>query len=495
LQFVLLSSSAVTEQPIDFSQKWLVLLAVAASTILATIDGSIVNVAFPTLVAELQTSFNIIQWVALAYLLTIATLTMGMGRLGDVVGKKKLFVGGIALFTVASALCGLVPDVSWLIGFRVLQALGAVLILALGAAILVEAFPAQERGKALGWIGTTVSLGIISGPVIGGILISSFSWRAIFFVNIPVGIIATYLALRYVPNTAPAKGQRFDVAGAALMSIALFALSLALTLGQDAGFSSPLILTGFVVSALSAVAFVIVELRSESPMLQLRLFKSPVLTVSVVTGFLAYSCLAATFFLLPFYLEGVLGFDVGQVGLLLGAAPLMMGLVSPISGTLSDRLGIRRLTLLGLVVIAAVYIGFTTFDVDTTAAHYLLLAVPLGIGVGVFNSPNNSAIMGSVPPEYMGIGGGLLTITRLLGQISGVAVLGSIWATSVAAASGGSLPPEGASAAERVAQVAGLHTTFIVAGVIMTASVLVGAWGMRREREDRLDPAVVTAEA
>ena len=490
-----MSSPAVTEQPIDFSQKWLVLTAVAASTILATIDASIVNVAFPTLVTELDTSFNVIQWVALAYLLTIATLTMGMGRLGDVVGKKRLFVGGIALFTVASAFCGLVPDVSWLIGFRVLQAVGAVLILALGAAILVEAFPAGERGKAMGWIGTTVSLGIISGPVIGGLLISSFSWRAIFFVNIPVGIIGTFLALRYVPNTSPPRGQKFDIAGAALMSIALFSLSLALTMGQEAGFGSPLILTGFAVSAMAAVAFVIVELRVESPMLQLRLFKSPMLTVSVVTGFLAYSCLAATFFLLPFYLEGVLRFEVGQVGLLLGAAPLMMGLVSPISGNLSDRFGVRRLTLLGLVMIAVAYLGFTTFDIDTTAGHYLLLAVPLGIGVGVFNSPNNSAIMGSVPPEYMGIGGGLLTITRLLGQITGVAVLGSIWATSVAAASGGSLPAEGASSADPVAQVAGLHMTFIVAGAIMTTSLIVGAWGMRRERQDRSEPAVATAEA
>lgn len=491
-----MSSPAVTQSPeIDYGQKWLVLVAVAASTILATIDASIVNVAFPTLVDELGTSFNVIQWVALGYMLTIATLTMGMGRLGDVVGKKKLFVVGIVLFTVASGLCGLVPDVSWLIGFRVLQAVGAVLILALGAAILVEAFPGGERGKALGWIGTTVSIGIISGPVLGGILISSFSWRAIFFVNIPIGIVGTVLALRYVPNTEPPRGQRFDIAGALLMSLALFSLSLALTLGQDAGFGSPLILTGFGVFVLAAIAFVMVELRVASPMLELRLFRSPVLTVSVVSGFLAYSCLAATFFLLPFYLEGVLGFEVGQVGLLLGAAPLMVGLVSPISGTLSDRLGIRRLTLFGLVLIAGSYIGFITFDVNTTALHYLLIAVPLGIGVGVFNSPNNSAIMGSVPPEYMGIGGGLLTITRLLGQITGVAVLGSIWAASVAAAAGGSLPPEGASGADAIAQVSGLHTTFIVAGVIMSASVLVGAWGMRRENHDRVNQLVATTEA
>lgn len=471
------------------------LVAVAASTVLATIDASIVNVAFPTLVEELDTSFNIIQWVALGYLLTIATLTLGMGRLGDVVGKKKLFVGGLVVFTVASGLCGLVPDVSWLIGFRVLQAVGSVMILALGAAILVEAFPPSERGKALGWIGTAVSLGIVSGPVIGGLLIASFSWRAIFLVNIPVGIVSTWLAIRYVPNTTLAVRQKFDVAGTVLMSVALFALSLALTLGQETGFTSPLILAGFTVAAVAAVLFVVVELRVDSPMLQLRLFRSPVLTVSVVTGFLTFVCLSATFFLLPFYLEGVLGFEVGKVGLLLGAAPLMMGLVSPVAGTLSDRVGIRRLTLFGLVTIALVYAGFTTIGVDTTAVQYLLLAVPLGIGLGAFNSPNNSAIMGSVPPEYMGIGGGLLTITRLLGQITGIAVLGSVWATSVASASGGSLPEGGASSATAAAQVAGLHTTFIVASVIMAVSLVIGAWGMRRERHDRLRASVATADA
>ncbi len=473
----------------------MILVAIAASIVLATIDASIVNVAFPTLVDELDTSFNVIQWVALGYLLTIATLTLGMGRLGDVVGKKKLFVAGLVIFTVASALCGLVPTVGWLIAFRVLQAAGSVLLLALGAAILVEAFPPHERGKALGWIGTAVSLGIVSGPVIGGLLISTFSWRAIFFVNIPVGMVATLLAIRYVPDTSPARGQTFDIAGAVLMSISLLSLSLALTLGQDAGFGSPLILTGFVVSALAAVGFVFVELRAESPMLHLRLFRSPMLTVSVVTGFLAFVCLSATFFLLPFYLEGVLEFEVGTVGLLLGVAPLMMGLVSPIAGTLSDRFGIRRLTLFGLVLLSAVYFAFSTIDTDTTAVHYLVLAVPLGIGIGVFNSPNNSAIMGSVPPEYMGIGGGLLTITRLLGQISGIAVLGSVWAASVASASGGALPDGDASAANPVAQVTGLHTTFVVAGAIMFTSMLIGVWGMRRERQERLHPSVVVAEA
>lgn len=471
------------------------MVAIAASTTLATIDASIVNVAFPTLVAELETSFNVIQWVALGYLLTIATLTLGMGRFGDVVGKKRPFLAGMALFVVASVACGLVPSVSWLIAFRVLQATGSVLILALGAAILVEAFPPSERGKALGWIGTAVSLGIVSGPVIGGLLISSFGWRAIFFVNVPVGIVALYLANRYIPDTPAIKGQKFDVVGALLMSMSLFAFSLALTLGQDQGFTSAPILASFIIFATTAIAFVFVELRLEVPMLQLRLFRNPMLSVSVATGFLAFVCLAATFLLMPFYLEGVLGFAVGTVGLLMGVAPLMMGLSSPIAGTLSDRFGVRPVTLVGLAVIASAYFAYLTFDTDTTALHFISLAAPLGIGIGIFNSPNNSGIMSSVPPEYMGVGGGLLTITRLLGQITGIAVLGSVWATRVATVNGGALPEGGASAAAPTAQMAGLHTVFLVAGAVMSAAFVVGAWGFGQERRERRSTVSLPAEA
>ena len=293
----------------------------------------------------------------------------------------------------------------------------------------MEAFPPSERGKALGWIGTAVSLGIITGPVVGGLVISAFSWRAIFFVNLPVGIIGTILAIRYVPKTPPAPGQRFDFAGAFLLGVSLFSLSLALTLGQERGFASPLILAAFGVSVLAGVGFAFVELRVDSPMVELRLFRNPMLSVSVISGFLVFSCLSATFFLFPFYLEGVLGFDIGTVGLLLGAAPLMIGVISPLSGTLSDRIGIRPLTLAGLVILAVTFLGFQTFGVDTSIPHFLALVIPVGIGVAVFLSPNNSAIMGSVPPEYMGVGGGIMTLTRLLGQIVGIAVLGSVWAS------------------------------------------------------------------
>jgi len=486
--------STPAASPATRNRKWFVLATVSVGILLATIDGSIVNVAFPTLVEELDTTFNVIQWVSLGYLLTIATLTLGMGRLGDVVGKKVIHAAGFSVFTIASAVCGLAPDVSWLIVFRVVQALGAVMILALGSAILVEAFPSSERGKALGWVMTAVSVGIITGPVLGGILISAFSWRAIFLVNIPVGIIGTLMAIRYVPKTQPVPGQRFDFVGALLMSVSLFSLSLALTVGQDAGFTSPQILAAFAVAAITAVVFVVVELRVDSPMLELRLFKSPMLTVGVVTGVLVFICLSATFILLPFYLAGVLGFDVFTMGLLLTVAPLMMGILSPMSGTLSDRIGIRRLTLAGLTIIGVTYVGFLTLNTESTGLQFVALAVPYGIGIGIFQSPNNSAIMGSVPPEYTGVAGGLLHLTRLLGQIVGIAVLGSIWAARVAAVSGEILPAGGATAADPTAQVAGLQTVFLIAAGIMLLATLIGAWGLREESRIEVSPSPVGSE-
>ncbi|MEX0796663.1 MAG: DHA2 family efflux MFS transporter permease subunit [Acidimicrobiia bacterium] len=466
------------------------LATVSTSVLLSTIDGSIVNVAFPTLVEELDTTFNVIQWVALGYLLTIATLTLGMGRLGDVLGKKKIYVAGFGLFTSASLLCGLAPGVEWLITFRLVQAVGAVMVLALGSAILVEAFPARERGKALGWIITAVSAGIITGPILGGILISAWNWRAIFLVNLPIGMVGTWMAIRFVPNTRPAPGQRFDVAGALLMGLSLFSISLALTLSQESGLTSPVVLAGLGVAVVAAAGFIYVEMRVDSPMLDLRLFASPALTVGVLTGIMTFVCLSATFILLPFYLSNVLGIEVLAMGFLLGVTPLMMGIVSPISGSISDRTGVRRPTIIGLLTITAAYFAFLTLDADTQWWQFALIAIPYGIGIGLFQSPINSAIMGSVPAEYMGVAGGLLHLTRLMGQVVGIAVLGSIWAARVAVEAGGVLPEGGATAAPAGAQVAGLHTVFIVATGIMLTATALAAWGLRREGDPsaRLGP-------
>jgi EmrB/QacA subfamily drug resistance transporter len=471
------------------------MVAVGTSVLLATIDGSIVNVALPTMRADFGTTFNVIQWVALSYLLTLATLTLGVGRLGDVLGKKRIFILGFAVFTVASVLCGLAPNIELLIVFRVVQAVGGTMMLALGASILIEAFPPQERGKALGWIGTAVSVGIITGPVAGGLLISAFDWQAIFFVNVPVGVVGLWLAARAIPDLAPIPGQRMDYLGAGVLSVTLLALSLALTLGQGRGFDSLEILALFALALVGMFAFVILELRLTSPMIDLRTFREPLLSVSVVTGLVTFVAVSAVFFLLPFYLEGVLDFAVREVGLLLSVTPLFLGVTSPLSGSLSDRIGVRRLTLAGLAVLTLAFAALRTIDVDTSVPAFLALLIPIGIGMGLFQSPNNSAIMSSVPREYSGVASGILTQTRLLGQIAGIAVLGSVWAARVAAQVGGLEGGDAVTAPDQV-QVAALHDTFAIATLLLAGATVLGFWGLREEsRRAREAPGTAGTQA
>ncbi len=458
---------------------------IGSGVILATIDGSIVNIALPTIRTDLDTTFRMVQWVPIGYLLVIAGLTLGTGRLGDILGKKRIYTVGFVVFTLGSMLCGLAPSIGFLIGFRLIQALGAVMILALGAAILTEAFPPNERGKALGFIGTFVSIGIVTGPAVGGLLISALDWRWIFYVNLPVGIIGTLLAIRFVPNLPPAPGQKMDYRGAALLSITLLSLAFALTRGQDAGFFDGTNLMLYAVVVAGVAGFIALERRLESPMIRLDIFRNPLLSVSIITGFITFVVLSAVFLLMPFYLEGVLGFDVRTVGLLVGAGPLVLGVISPMSGALSDRIGVRRLTLAGLVILSVTYLALRSLDVNTEWWQYVLLAIPIGVGVGVFQSPNNSAIMGTMPREYSGVAAGILSITRLMGQIVGFALLGSFWASRVLANTG--TPVVDATRAPAAAQVAGIHDTFLLGFVLMAVAAMLGFWGFRKER--RLAPA------
>lgn len=469
---------------VDYSRKWYVMAAVAMGIFLATIDGSIVNVALPTLVRDLNADFATVQWVVLAYLLTLATLLLSVGRLGDMIGKKPIYTTGFVIFTTGSVLCGLAPTVHWLIGFRVLQAIGAAMTVALAMAIVTEAFPPTERGKALGISGTVVSIGVVVGPTLGGILIDALSWHWIFFVNLPVGVVGTLMALRFVPAFKTAGRQRFDYLGAASLFVSLMALLLALTLGQGLGFGDPRILLLFAGWAIFLVVFVIIEWQSSQPMIDLRLFQNSLFSVNLVTGFMTFVTIGGTIFLMPFYLENVLGYDTRQVGLVMAVVPVALGIVAPIAGTLSDRLGTRPITIVGLLALLAGYYALLALNAQTTMLDYVLYFLPVGLGIGVFQSPNNSAIMGAAPRGRLGVASGLLSITRTLGQITGVAVLGALWAGRVAYHTGVALAG-GATTASAAAQVAGLHDTFLTNMVLMTLAMVFGIWGLVRERRLR----------
>lgn len=468
----------------DYSRKWYVMSAVAMSIFLATIDGSIVNVALPTLVRALNTNFSTVQWVVLAYLLTQATLLLSIGRLGDMLGKKRIYIAGFVVFTAGSVLCGFSPTVSFLIAARVVQAVGAAMMLALGTAIVTEAFPPQERGRALGLIGASVSLGIVVGPTLGGLLIDALSWHWIFFVNLPVGIVGTWMALRFIPVTRPAGSQSFDYAGAGTLFISLLALMLALTVGQGAGFLDARILALFAAWLVFLGVFIFIELRTEQPMIDLRLFRNVLLSVNLITGFLTFVAISGISILIPFYLENALGYSTSRVGLLLATVPVALGITAPISGSLSDRFGTRPITVVGLAMLVAGYVSVSTLSTETTIPGYILRLLPIGIGMGVFQSPNNSAIMGSARREQLGIVSGLLSITRTLGQVTGVAVSGAIWAALVAYHAGQALTGDTTTAAV-VDQVAGLQSTFRISAVLIACAFALAVWGLWLERRQK----------
>jgi EmrB/QacA subfamily drug resistance transporter len=471
------SSSAI-----DYSRKWYVLSAVGMGVFLATIDGSIVNISLPTLVTSFKTDFALVQWVVLAYLLTVTTLMLGVGRLSDIYGKKPIYTAGFIIFTTGSVLCGLSPTIYTLIGFRVLQAVGASMVMALGMAITTEAFPPSERGRALGISGTIVSVGIAVGPTLGGLIVKNLSWHWIFFVNLPIGIIGTWMVARYVPAFKPPGGQRFDYWGALTLCVSLLALLVALTLGQYNGFGDRIVLLLFGTWIVFLAAFIFIELRLDQPMLDLRLFRNSLFSVSLTTGFIIFICLSGTLILMPFYAENVLGYDPQQTGLLMATVPVALGLIAPLSGSLSDRFGSRPITVAGLAVLTIGFLAVSSLDAETTTLGYVLRFLPVGLGMGIFQSPNNSAIMGAAPRDRLGIASGMLAVTRTLGQTTGIATLGALWAGQVFKHAGEVLAG-GATVAPIAAQVPALRDTFVIVSVLIFAALLLSIWGLSEERK------------
>jgi EmrB/QacA subfamily drug resistance transporter len=453
----------------QYRNKWWALTAVAAGVFMSTIDGSIVNIALKTLQDYFGVGLHSVEWVVLSYLLGLVCLLPIAGRLGDMIGKRAVYVGGFAIFTIGSVLCGLAWSIEALIFFRVVQAVGAAMIQGVGPAMLVEAFPPSERGQALGYIGTSVAAGILAGPVLGGFLLQ-FNWQSIFYVNLPIGIAAIALVLRKIPNDRRRSEQRFDIAGAALLGVALLLLLVALTEGQIWGFGDPRTLAALGVGLLLLPLFVWWELRTPEPMIRLGLFRNTVFSLSLMASFASFLAGSFNFLLLPYYLQNVLGYDPQRTGLTLIASPIVLSLISPLSGRLSDRFGARWLGLAGLVVMSGALYSFATLTTESTQLDVILRLLLIGLGFGLFQSPNSSMIMGSVPRSATGVASGLLAVMRTLGQTVGVAVAGAIWASQVVAAAGRNYDP--ITSAPPAALVSGMHDAMLVAAALAALGII-----------------------
>lgn len=473
----------------EYDKKWLVLATIGMGIFLATVDGSIVNVALPTLVQRLETDFTTIQWIVLSYLLTVTTLMLSVGRLGDMYGKKRLYALGYVVFTIGSVLCGLSPNVYWLIGFRVVQALGSALIMALGMAIVTEAFPPYERGKAIGICGAIVSVGIAIGPSIGGVILSFLSWRWIFLVNLPIGVIGTWMVFKYVPSIRPKGKQKFDYLGAITLFLSLLSLLLGLTLGQQDGFARPTVIVLLGMWFVLMLVFIRVEKTSASPMIQMAFFKNSIFSVNLVNAFLVFIGIAGMIILLPFYLQGILGHPPIVVGLLLCVTPFSMGIISPLAGSLSDRFGTEVISTIGLVIVLIGFYAASTLTAQTSIPGYIIRLLPLGLGIGIFQSPNSSSLLGAVPKTHLGVVSGLISVSRTLGQTVGTSVLGAIWASRTFYHAGAT-DPAGATNAPLTAQIYALEETFWFTVALTVFCLLLCYWKLSLKQNK---PAAKTA--
>jgi EmrB/QacA subfamily drug resistance transporter len=406
--------------------KWLILSAVMLGSFMAPLDGSIVNTVLPEITSHFHTDISIAQWVPTVYLLTISCLILLYGRLGDMIGYKWVYLCGLVAFIMASALCGSSQSIWMLIGLRALQGLAAGMMMAVGFAIVTAAFPKKERGKAIGIYSISIAVGLSLGPTVGGLIAEYGSWRYVFFINVPIGIAAFLWGARIIPRGNTNPGQRLDWAGALTAFVFLSTLLLYANRGEDWGWTSPMPLVLLAVALVFAVLFFWIEKKSPQPMLNLALFKSRRFSFASLSALLNFMALYTLIFLTPFYLVFALHYSVVKLGLVMGAAPLATLFLGPPSGILSDRFGTRAFAVCGMAISALGLYLLSGLKESADALDVAWRLAVVGVGIGIFQSPNNSAIMGSVPPPYLGIAAGILAAMRNVGMVLGIAVAGAV---------------------------------------------------------------------
>lgn len=413
---------------IKTSVKWWTILSVSIGVFIFSLDVYIVNLALPSMLASLHTSFANSQWIVLSYLLAISIFVLSVSKLGDMVSKKKLYIIGMIVFTTSSLLCGFAPNIGFLIAFRAIQGLGAAFISGLGTAMIVEAFPPEERGLGLGIRAGVFGLGMMLGPTIGGLLINIGDWPLIFFINVPIGILGIVMMAYFVPpSIINPKKQKFDIMGTIVLTFMLTCFILGITLLEEQSYNLNIILALLCLSIISLGIFIFIESRTLNPILDWKIFRSLDLSLGLGLRFIGNFVIAGVIFILPFFFQWVEQYSSNKTGFLLAIPPIIIVLTAPIAGMLSDRFGSRIISLIGLILMAIGCLLISTFNTKLTIINYMMAIIPYGLGIGMFQSPNNSAIMGAAPQDSLGIASGLLSLSRILGQTLGVPLVGGIF--------------------------------------------------------------------
>jgi len=443
----------MTTPPAARGQRW-ILASLCLTMLMPSLDTSIANAGLPMLAHALAASFPHVQWVVLAYLLAITSLIVGAGRLGDLFGRRRVLLAGVAVFTAASLACGLAGSLGALVAARALQGLGAAAMLALAVALVGETIPKERTGRAMGLLGTMSAIGTTLGPSLGGVLMTAFGWRTLFLVNVPLGLVNLWLAHRWLPATscaAPTPRPRFDLAGTAALALALASFALGVTARLPALLAA---------AAAGAVAFGVIETRAAAPLVRPAMLRDPRLVASLAASALVATVMMTTLVVGPFYLARALALRPATVGLALSVGPFVSALTGAPAGRLVDRLGAGRVMLAGLAAMLAGAAGLALVPVAAGVPGYLAAMLVMTVGYATFQPANNTALMAGVAADRRGVVSGLLNLSRNLGLITGASAMGAVFA-----AVAGDVAHAGAADVAR-----GLHAAFgVAAGLVVVA--------------------------
>jgi len=410
----------------------LILLSVCLGQALVGLDQRAIAVALPTLAKIFATPFTTIQWTILVYDLVLIGLIITMGRLGDLFGRRRFYTLGFLIFVTASAICGMTQTTGQLIFFRAVQAIGGSMIAANGRAIVSVNLPVEERGRALGLTSTAFHIGFLTGPSLGGFLIDTIGWRWIFYINLPFSLAGAFLAWKVVPETRLARttdsqSNPIDVPGALLLLLTNGLFIYAIDQLPRGGWRHPNFLISFACAVVAGISLLRVEAKAKMPILNLSMFRIRQFSAGVTSLFLIAATLSAINFLLPFFLQNLLGYTPSQVGWIIVADSVIIMVMAPIAGALSDRLGSRLLCTIGVGVIAVAQIFLATLDLHSSLVRIMLPLVIWGIGWALFNAPNQSAILGAVSQERIGAAAGMIATTARTGGAIGVALSATLF--------------------------------------------------------------------
>lgn len=410
--------------------QWWIFVSIGTGAFMGAIGTSVVNIVLPIVSRDFGVDVATIEWVITVYLLIVSGLLLSFGRLGDLRGHKVVYLTGLTIVVFSAPLCGLAQNVPMLIAARALQALGAAMIFSNSPAILTKNFPATQRGQVLGLQSMMTYLGLTLGPSLGGWLTTQLSWRAVFFINLPLGLLALWLGARFIPRDAPATSREsFDVSGAATFIVALVLWLFALNQGHAWGWTSPTILAMLIAALILGALFVRIEQRVPSPMLDLTLFRVRLFSAATLSAIANYVCIYSILFLMPFYLIQAREMNPAHAGMILTAQPLVMAISAPISGALSDRIGSRFLATLGMSILAGGVFLLSRLNATSSLNEVMVALALAGLGTGLFTSPNNSALMGAAPRHRQGVAASVLATARNGGMVLGVGLAGAIFST------------------------------------------------------------------